>query len=192
MAHILEFQLHKSLCIEAGQYDPNDPAKPLHKCDIDGSKKVGEMISKGLALGSSKHWSEALKEMTGDTKISAAAIREYFKPLEDFLKEVNDRSNDEIMEETLLEYNQAASVMTNKMVSAEWAVATDTNNKELAEELSRVTVENAKFVNKWYENHFKHFKPSDFKDESIQRQIRLLTTRGINTLSESKLVTVSL
>lgn len=34
-----------------------------------------------LELGSSEHWSVALKKMTGETEVSAEAILEYFKPL---------------------------------------------------------------------------------------------------------------
>lgn len=89
IAHILEFQMHRAVCIEAGQYDPADPNKPLHKCDIDNSKEAGQKIRAGLELGLSKHWSEALKEMTGETKIDGSAVVEYFKPLYDFLKEEN-------------------------------------------------------------------------------------------------------
>lgn len=45
IAHILEFQLHRSLCIEAGEYDPEKPLdKALHSCDIDESKKAGEKL----------------------------------------------------------------------------------------------------------------------------------------------------
>lgn len=45
IAHILEFQMHRSLCIVADQYDPNDPEKaPLHHCDIDESKEAGQKL----------------------------------------------------------------------------------------------------------------------------------------------------
>lgn len=88
-AHILEFQLHRSLCKVAGQYDPNDPAKPLHKCDIEGSLEAGKRIHDGLSLGASKHWKEALFALTGEHDISADAILEYFKPLQEYLHKVN-------------------------------------------------------------------------------------------------------
>lgn len=89
IAHILQFQMHRGVCIAAGQYDPNDPAKPLHKCDIDGSKAAGLKIREGLQLGLSQHWSVALEKMTGERVISGAAVLEYFKPLYDFLKAKN-------------------------------------------------------------------------------------------------------
>jgi peptidyl-dipeptidase A len=91
IAHILQFQLHRGVCIEAGQYDPKDPSKPLHKCDIDKSLAAGQKIRDGLKLGLSKHWSVALKAMTGETEISGEAILDYFKPLYDYLKAENEK-----------------------------------------------------------------------------------------------------
>lgn len=88
-AHILEFQLHRALCKTAGQYDPNDKNKPLHKCDIEGSREAGKKLRAGLSLGASKHWKEALFEMTGEHDLSAEALLEYFKPLQDFLQKAN-------------------------------------------------------------------------------------------------------
>lgn len=42
MAHILQFQLYRALCIEAGEYRPGDPTSPpLHKCDFYNSKEAG-------------------------------------------------------------------------------------------------------------------------------------------------------
>lgn len=88
-AHILEFQLHRSLCKVAGQYDPNDPNKPLHKCDIGDSKEAGKRLEAGLSLGASKHWKKALFALTGENDLSADALLEYFKPLQDFLHKAN-------------------------------------------------------------------------------------------------------
>lgn len=34
VAHILEYQFYKEMCLTSGQYDPNDPNKPLFKCDF--------------------------------------------------------------------------------------------------------------------------------------------------------------
>nr|CAD7256693.1 unnamed protein product [Timema shepardi] len=45
VAHILQFQFHKALCIAAGQYDPTDPnTRPLHKCDIYNSTAAGQKL----------------------------------------------------------------------------------------------------------------------------------------------------
>lgn len=41
VSFVIQFQFHKSLCIKAGQYDPSDPSKPLHKCDIYKSLEAG-------------------------------------------------------------------------------------------------------------------------------------------------------
>jgi len=40
-------------------------------------------------LGQSKPWPEALKVMTGESKIDASAMIEYFRPLLAWLKEQN-------------------------------------------------------------------------------------------------------
>ncbi|XP_053674124.1 angiotensin-converting enzyme-like [Anopheles nili] len=92
IAHILDLQLHKALCAAAKQYDPKDPTKPLHKCDIDGSRAAGDLLRAGLSLGRSVHWSEALKAMTGETELRTDALLEYYKPLYEFLKEENAKA----------------------------------------------------------------------------------------------------
>jgi peptidyl-dipeptidase A len=93
IARILQFQMHRGVCRAAGQYDPNDPEKPLHKCDIDGSEVAGQKIRDGLKLGLSKHWSVALEAMTGEKVIDGGALLEYFKPLYDFLKKENEKGS---------------------------------------------------------------------------------------------------
>lgn len=45
MSYVIQFQMHKALCLKAGQYDPNDPAKPLYKCDIDQSTEAGNALA---------------------------------------------------------------------------------------------------------------------------------------------------
>ncbi|XP_076067061.1 angiotensin-converting enzyme-like isoform X1 [Oratosquilla oratoria] len=89
VSFVIQFQFHKSLCLKAGQYDPNDPTKPLHKCDIYQSTEAGNALGEMLQLGSSKPWPEAMKALTGETKMDASAIREYFSPLEKWLQEDN-------------------------------------------------------------------------------------------------------
>ncbi|KAK4008522.1 hypothetical protein OUZ56_013657 [Daphnia magna] len=84
-ATIIQFQFHRSLCKEAGQYDPQDPLKPLHNCSIYRSKAAGTKLAAGLAMGASQPWPEVMKSMTGQEIMDASAIREYFKPLEDWL-----------------------------------------------------------------------------------------------------------
>ena len=45
-----------------------------------------------LSLGSSRPWREAMEKMTGQRKMSTKAIREYFAPLEAWLKEENRKT----------------------------------------------------------------------------------------------------
>ncbi|KAK2713608.1 hypothetical protein QYM36_009469 [Artemia franciscana] len=87
VAHILQFQLHKSLCEIAGQFDENDPNKPLYRCDIDGNAEAGEKIRLLLAAGSSIPWPNLLESIIGERELNASAILLYFKPLSDWLDE---------------------------------------------------------------------------------------------------------
>lgn len=45
ISHILQFSFYKALCIEAGEYDPNDPKRPLHTCDFYRSEKAGQKLA---------------------------------------------------------------------------------------------------------------------------------------------------
>ncbi|MCL4121824.1 UNVERIFIED_CONTAM: hypothetical protein GTU68_063713 [Idotea baltica] len=44
VSRILTYQFHKALCLRAGEYDPQDPQKPLHQCDIYQSKEAGKAL----------------------------------------------------------------------------------------------------------------------------------------------------
>jgi peptidyl-dipeptidase A len=35
-AFVYEFQFYRALCLVSKQYDPNDPSKPLHQCNLFG------------------------------------------------------------------------------------------------------------------------------------------------------------
>ena len=59
---------------------------------ITGSKEAGEKLLSMLKLGSSKPWKEVIEVMTGEPKMDTAAFREYFMPLEKWLKEENERN----------------------------------------------------------------------------------------------------
>ena len=83
LAHILQFQFHRALCREAGYKGP------LNRCSIYGNKAVGEKLKTMLAMGQSRPWPEALKALTGEDKMDATAILDYFKPLKDWLDEQN-------------------------------------------------------------------------------------------------------
>nr|QDC23064.1 angiotensin-converting enzyme isoform 1 [Cupiennius salei] len=86
VSHIIQFQFHKALCEAAGH------SGPLHQCDIYQNKEAGKLLSDTLSLGSSVHWSEAMKVITrGKTdKMDAQPMIEYFEPLMKWLKEENE------------------------------------------------------------------------------------------------------
>jgi peptidyl-dipeptidase A len=83
LAAILQFQFHRALCREAGFNGP------LYQCSIYGNKRAGEKLKAMLEMGSSKPWPEALKAMTGEDKMDATAIIDYFAPLKTWLDEQN-------------------------------------------------------------------------------------------------------
>jgi peptidyl-dipeptidase A len=83
LAHILQFQFHRALCREAGYKGP------LNRCSIYGNKQVGEKLQKMLIMGQSRPWPEALKAMTGEDKMDATAIIDYFAPLKNWLDQQN-------------------------------------------------------------------------------------------------------
>ena len=83
IAHILQFQFHRALCKLAGH------SGPLHACSIYGSEEAGAALKALLSLGASKPWPEALKAMTGEERLDASAIIDYFAPLKAYLDEQN-------------------------------------------------------------------------------------------------------
>jgi peptidyl-dipeptidase A len=83
LAHILQFQFHRALCREAGNQGP------LNRCSIYGNKQAGERLKKMLEMGQSRPWPEALKALTGEEKMDATAILDYFAPLKNWLDEQN-------------------------------------------------------------------------------------------------------
>lgn len=42
-----------------------------------------------LKLGASKHWKDALNELTGERTLNSNALFEYFKPLKEYLEAEN-------------------------------------------------------------------------------------------------------
>ena len=88
LAAILQFQFHRALCKEAGF------TGPLYQCSIYGNKQAGEKLKAMLAMGSSEPWPAALKAMTGEEKMDATAIIDYFAPLKTWLDEQNRTTDD--------------------------------------------------------------------------------------------------
>ena len=85
LAAILQFQFHRALCREAGFQGP------LYQCSIYGNKQAGEKLKAMLAMGLSQPWPNALKAMTGEEKMDATAIIDYFAPLKKWLDEQNGK-----------------------------------------------------------------------------------------------------
>jgi hypothetical protein len=42
--YIVQFQFYRSLCIAAGEYNPDNKKVPLHKCDFYESTAAGEKL----------------------------------------------------------------------------------------------------------------------------------------------------
>lgn len=85
LAAILQFQFHRALCREAGI------SGPLNRCSIYGNTAAGAKFRQMLELGQSKPWPEALKAITGEDKMDATAIIDYFAPLKTWLDQQNVR-----------------------------------------------------------------------------------------------------
>jgi peptidyl-dipeptidase A len=83
LADILQFQLHRGLCRAAGQ------TGPLHRCSVYGNAQAGERLQKMLAMGVSRPWPDALEAVTGERKMDATAMLDYFAPLQKWLDEQN-------------------------------------------------------------------------------------------------------
>ncbi|HYE15377.1 MAG TPA: M2 family metallopeptidase, partial [Pyrinomonadaceae bacterium] len=53
------------------------------------NKEVGARLKQMLAMGASRPWPEALKALTGEDKMDATAILDYYAPLKAWLDEQN-------------------------------------------------------------------------------------------------------
>lgn len=84
LAHILQFQFHKSLCEASGHEGP------LHTCSIYGSTEAGDRLKTMLAMGASKPWPDALEVVTGGRQMDAEPMVEFFTPLLDWLAVQNE------------------------------------------------------------------------------------------------------
>ncbi|KAK9881007.1 hypothetical protein WA026_014350 [Henosepilachna vigintioctopunctata] len=91
---LLQFQLYRSMCRAAGQYDQNNPSYPLHKCDIYRSKEAGKILKQLMEKGSSLSWRETLFQATGESRLDGSAMRDYFRPLEEWLRSENLRTQE--------------------------------------------------------------------------------------------------
>jgi peptidyl-dipeptidase A len=83
LARIYQFQFYRAACRQAGW------TGPLNRCSVYGDKKVGEKFNAMLKLGQSKPWPEALEAFTGEKRLDASAIADYFSPLNVWLTKQN-------------------------------------------------------------------------------------------------------
>ncbi len=83
LADILQFQFHRALAKTAGC------TEPLHRCSIYNSEEAGAKLNAMLSMGQSKPWPDALEAMTGQRRMDASAIVDYFAPLKIWLDEQN-------------------------------------------------------------------------------------------------------
>ncbi|UNU00790.1 M2 family metallopeptidase [Xanthomonas translucens] len=83
LSHILQFQFYKGLCDAAGYKGP------LYECSFYGNKEAGQKFWSMLQRGGSQPWQQTLKELTGNDKLDAAPLLEYFAPMQEWLKQQN-------------------------------------------------------------------------------------------------------
>jgi len=84
LARILQFQFHRALCRAAGAQGP------LNRCSIYGNKDAGARLNTMLAMGQSRPWPEALEALTGERRMDATAMLDYFAPLRAWLETQNE------------------------------------------------------------------------------------------------------
>jgi peptidyl-dipeptidase A len=59
----------------------------LHRCSIYQNKAAGDRLIKMLSMGKSRPWPDALEAISGQRKMDATAILDYFAPLQKWLEE---------------------------------------------------------------------------------------------------------
>jgi len=83
LAYVLEFQFYKAACEQAGW------TGPLHRCTIYGNTEIGARFNRMLEMGASKPWPDALEAFTGQRRMDAGAMVDYFQPLMVWLEAQN-------------------------------------------------------------------------------------------------------
>ena len=83
LAAILQFQFHRGLARALGWKGP------LHRFSIYGQAEAGKRLNAMLEMGASRPWPDALEAVTGERQMDGTALRDYFRPLEEWLKKEN-------------------------------------------------------------------------------------------------------
>ncbi|XP_068614895.1 angiotensin-converting enzyme 2-like [Brachionichthys hirsutus] len=84
---IYQFQFQKVLCDEAGHKGD------LFTCDITNSTAAGTKLRNMLAMGRSQSWTRALQNISGDVKMDARPLLDYFNKLHEWLIADNRKHN---------------------------------------------------------------------------------------------------
>ncbi|MFI5415057.1 MAG: M2 family metallopeptidase, partial [Candidatus Lutacidiplasmatales archaeon] len=86
LAAILQFQFHRGLARALGW------SGPLHRFSIYGEAEAGKRLNAMLEMGASRPWPDAHEAVTGEREMDGTALRDYFRPLEEWLKKENRSS----------------------------------------------------------------------------------------------------
>ncbi len=82
LSYALLFQFHNHISKQILKQDPRNT-------NYYGSKEVGDFLYGVLSPGATRDWRELLQESTGE-EMGAKAMLEYFSPMMDYLKELNE------------------------------------------------------------------------------------------------------
>ncbi|GFY62170.1 angiotensin-converting enzyme [Trichonephila inaurata madagascariensis] len=85
LSRFLEHQFLEALCKTANE--------ELHSCCFITCQKAGDKLKHMLSLGASVSWKDALEVLTGERKISAKSLLNYYSPLHHWLIEYNRNHN---------------------------------------------------------------------------------------------------
>jgi peptidyl-dipeptidase A len=83
LAQVLQYQFHRALARVVGW------TGPVHRASIYGNQEAGRLLNRMLEMGTSRPWPDALEAMTGERRMDASALLEYFAPLHRWLDEQN-------------------------------------------------------------------------------------------------------
>jgi peptidyl-dipeptidase A len=81
LAHILQFQFHRALARAIGYEGP------LHRASIYGSADAGRRLRTMLEMGARNEWPDALEAVTGERRMDAQGLLDYFAPLQRWMEQ---------------------------------------------------------------------------------------------------------
>ena len=84
LARIYQFQFYRALCRAAGE------TGPLYRCSFFNSRPAGAKLAQMLAAGQSRPWQAILHDLSGEDRLDAGAMVEYFQPLMVWLQRQNE------------------------------------------------------------------------------------------------------